>query len=111
MDCVSECALWACTRVCSRARVRVRVGVCCAGAAERAYPRRKRPARSRAAEQRTTAVGRPRAPRDLGPPRRCATACVQTTEPCTVLRARGPRAHRVMRVHCSQKFTFATTPY
>ena len=44
--CVLECASWARTCVCSRARVHV----CCAGAAGRAYSRRKRFARSRAAE-------------------------------------------------------------
>ena len=44
--CVLECAPWAHARVCSRARV----WVCRAGAAECAYPRRKRLARSRAAE-------------------------------------------------------------
>ena len=44
--CVLECASWACTCVCSRARVHV----CCAGAAGRAYSRRKRFARSRAVE-------------------------------------------------------------
>ena len=44
--CVLECASWARTCVCSRARVHV----CCAGAAGRAYSRRKRFARSRAVE-------------------------------------------------------------
>ena len=44
-NCVLECASRACTRVCSRARV----CMCRAGAAERAYPCRERPARCRAA--------------------------------------------------------------
>ena len=55
--CVLECVPWARARVCSRARV----CVCCAGAAERAYPRRKRPARCRAAQLPDLAV-RERAP-------------------------------------------------
>ena len=43
--CVGVCTVGACVRVRSRARV----CVCCAGTAERAYSRRKRPSRSRAA--------------------------------------------------------------
>ena len=98
--CVLECASWARTCVCSRARVHV----CCAGAAGRAYSRRKRFARSRAAELPDLAASaRPTAmPCTVHGNRKFFTALSCMISSVVLVATAVPRS---LAVHCSGRHT------